>query len=101
MLFEENFLRLTLTECFLKTECFKKGNLSYPFQSISYNNVVVRKQIYFSPTFSKSWFYIFDNIECVVGGSQCKYKHRNFPLSDNYLDNVFAFKDLRSFIYIY
>ena len=40
------------------------------FHSVSYNNVVVTKQIYFSHTFLKSWTHIFDNIAGVVWGPQ-------------------------------
>ena len=46
MVFENNFLRLTVTVRFQKNEYFKNVNIFYPFlQSISYNNVVVTKQI--------------------------------------------------------
>ena len=51
MVFEENCLR------FIVTVRFQKPEFSYHF-SVSYNNVVVTKQIYFSPTFLKSWFQI-------------------------------------------
>ena len=52
MVFEENFLRLTVTVRFQKNKYFKKVNcLTLFFQSISYNNLVVLTQIYFSFTF--------------------------------------------------
>ena len=38
------------------------------FQSISYSNVVVTKQIHFSSTFLKSWVHIFDKVARVAGG---------------------------------
>ena len=41
--------------------------------------------------------HISDNIARVVGGPQYKYSgygHKDFPLSNNYLDDVFTFKDL-------
>ena len=72
----------------------QKRKLSYSFQLISYNNVVVKNQIYFSPTFLKSEVFISDNIVCVVGGSQCNYTLRHFPLSNSCLDDVVTFKDL-------
>ena len=56
---KENFSRSTVTVLF-----------SYFFQSINYNNVVDTKQIYFSPTFSKSWMRISDNIAGVLGDPQ-------------------------------
>ena len=55
---KENFSRSTVTVLF-----------SYFFQSINYN-VVDTKQIYFSPTFSKSWMKISDNIAGVLGDPQ-------------------------------
>ena len=55
MVFKENFSRLTVTAHFHKNEYFKNVNFFYPFfWSMNYNNVVVTKQVYFSPTFSKS-----------------------------------------------
>ena len=48
MVFAENFLRLTVTVRFQKMSTSKTLLL---FFSVSYNNVVVTKQIYFSPTF--------------------------------------------------
>ena len=44
------------------------------FQSISYNNVVIRKETYFSHTFLKSWIHIHDNIAGVVGNPQYYYR---------------------------
>ena len=38
------------------------------FQPISYNNVLVTKQIYFSKEFLNSWVNISDIIAGVVGG---------------------------------
>ena len=52
MVFEPNFLRLTVTVIFQKMGTF---HLS-PF--------------YFSPTFLKSWVQICDNIAGAVGGPQ-------------------------------
>ena len=51
---------------FEKNEYFK--NVSYfIIFSVSYNNVVVTKQIYFSLTFLKLWVHISNNITGVVG----------------------------------
>ena len=45
-----------------------KKYIFFPFfQSISYNNVVVTKQIYFSSIFLKLWVHISDNIAGVLG----------------------------------
>ena len=47
MALEENFLRLTVTVCFQKNECFQNVNfLTFFLKSISYNNVVVRQCFY-------------------------------------------------------
>ena len=81
MVIEGNFLRLTGTVRFLKNEYFKNVNFlilsililfSYPYPILSYfsflfhsawyNYLVAIKQIYFSPTFSKSDVHISDNI---------------------------------------
>ena len=51
----------------------QKRKFSHPFQSRSYNNVVVTKQIYFSSAFLKAWAHIPDNIVRVITGSQCNY----------------------------
>ena len=68
-MFEEKFLRLTVKVRFPKNEYFRNVNfLILFFHSISYNNVVVTKQIYFSPTFLKSWVHISDNTAGVLGG---------------------------------
>ena len=77
MVFEENFLRSTITVRF-KKRVLQKGEFSYYFFSVSYDKVVATKQIYFSSTFLRSWIHISDNIAGVVGGSQyykmkCKY----------------------------
>ena len=46
-----------------------KKYIFFPFfQSISYNNVVVTKQIYFSSLFLKLWVQVSDRIAGVVGG---------------------------------
>ena len=67
-MFEEKFLRSTVKVRFPKNEYFRDVNfLILFFHSISYNNVVVTKQIYFSPTFLKSWVHISDNIAGVLG----------------------------------
>ena len=43
----------------------------YPlFKWINYNNVVSRKQLYFSPAFLKWWTHMSDNITGVVGDPQ-------------------------------
>ena len=73
---------------FSKKKCFK-NKFSNPFQSVSYNSMVVTKQICFSPTFLKSWVHISDNIARLVEGLQCNYRayrHGDFPLSNKYLD---------------
>ena len=68
MVFEENFLRLTVPVSFQKKWVLQKREFSYYFlQSVSYNNVVVKIKIYFSSTFSKLWVHISDNIAGVVG----------------------------------
>ena len=68
MVFEENFLRLRVTVLLQKKEDFKNVNfLIIFFQSISYNNVVDPKQIYFPPTFLKSCVHISHNNAGVVG----------------------------------
>ena len=67
MVFEEYFLRLT-TKYVFKKWVLEKREFSYFFKSA--NNVVVTKQIYFSPAFLKSWVHISDNIAGVVGVSQ-------------------------------
>ena len=95
MVFVEYFLRI-----FSKKGVLQKRKFFYPFQSRSYNNVVVTKQIYFSPRFLKSLVHISDNIAHVVAGSQYNYRwcrRRSFSLSNNYLDDVFTFKDLLAF----
>ena len=51
MVFEENFLRLTVTVCFQEMIASETYILLPIYQLISYYNVVVTKQIYFSPTF--------------------------------------------------
>ena len=61
MVFEENFLRLTVAVRFQKLGT-SKTLIFFLFFSVSHNNVVVTKQIYFSPTFFKSWACIPDNI---------------------------------------
>ena len=71
MLFEDNFLGLSVAVRFQKNEYFKKREFSYPFfQSVVYNNVIVTKQIYILTTFLKSWVRISDNIAGVVGDPQ-------------------------------
>ena len=69
MVFEENSLRLTVTARFQKISTSKTWIL-LSFFSVSYNNMVVIKQIYFSLTFLKSWFHISNNIAGVVGDPQ-------------------------------
>ena len=68
----ENILRLTVTVRFqIKNQYFKNVNFLSFFQSISYNNVVVTKVIYFSSAFLKSWVDIFDNIAGVAADPEC------------------------------
>ena len=50
VVFEENFLRLTVTVHFQENEYFENVNFLSFFQSMSYKNLVVTKQIYFTPT---------------------------------------------------
>ena len=66
-MFEESFLKKPMR--FQKNEYLKNVSFFIIF-SVSYNNVVVTKQIYFSLTFLKSWFHISDNITGVVGDWQ-------------------------------
>ena len=105
MLFEENFLRLTITACFWNRECHKNVN----FFALSNQKMKWRscpKQIFCPPTFLKSWIQISDNIASVIetysttrGGtnigigeiSLVKY---HFQLFIDYLDYVFTFNDL-------
>ena len=61
MVFEENFLRMTVAVRFQKLGT-SKTLIFFLFFSVSHYNVVVTKQIYFSPTFFKSWACIPDNI---------------------------------------
>ena len=64
MVFEDNFLGLTVAVSFQKHQYFKKRELPNPFfQSIVYNNVVVTKQICFLATFFKLWAYISDKLQ--------------------------------------
>ena len=75
MVFEENFLRLTVLASFQKKKLNKwilqKREFFYYFlQSVSYNNVIVTIQIYFLPTFLKLWVHISNNIAGVVGGPE-------------------------------
>ena len=66
-MFEEQLLRLTIPVSFPKNEYYKNVNFIILFsQSVSHNNVVVTKQIYFSPKFLKSQVHISDNITGVV-----------------------------------
>ena len=52
MVFEDNFLRLTVTVRFQKNEYFKNVNvLILLFQSISHNNVIAINKITFIPHF--------------------------------------------------
>ena len=67
MVFEKDFLKLTVIVCFQNNECFE--NVTFLTYSIGYN-VVVTKIIYFSPQFLKSWPHIFDNTAGVVGDQQ-------------------------------
>ena len=69
MVFKENFLRLTVIVRFQKMSTSKTWILLL-FFSVSHNNLVVTKQIYFSSTFLKSLLHISDNIASVVEGPQ-------------------------------
>ena len=52
-------------------ENFLRSKFPYPFcQSISYNNTVVTKQIFFPPTFLKSWVHTCNNPAGVAEGQQ-------------------------------
>ena len=63
------FLEIDKGSTFSKKWILKERDFYYPFsQSMSYINVVVTKQIYFSPTFLKWWAHISDNPAGVVGG---------------------------------
>ena len=71
MVFEDNFLGLTVAVSFQEHQYFKKRELPNPFfQSIVYNNVVVTKQIYFLATFFISRVHISDNIAGAVESPQ-------------------------------
>ena len=58
----------------------RKREFSYTFsQSISYNNVVDIKQIYFSSTLLKLWVHISDTVAGVIADPQyywrgCRYR---------------------------
>ena len=61
----------------------------------------VTKQIYLPPTFLKLWVHLSDNNAGVVGGHSTTRggigigkEKGSFPLSNNYLDDVFRLKDL-------
>ena len=65
MLFEDDFLGMTIAVPFQKNQHFKKREFSdLFFQSINYNNVVVTEQTYFLTALLKSWVHISDNIRC-------------------------------------
>ena len=72
MVFEVDFLRLTVTVHFQKNDYFKNVNFVTCFfsQSISYNNIVLIKQIYFSSLFLKPRVHISDNIAGIVANLQ-------------------------------
>ena len=97
MVFEENSLRLPESVRFLKNEHLKDVHFLIIF-SVSYNNVVGTKQIYFSSSFL--WIRISDNIGSVVGSRQCYYRRyrygkgegESFPVSNICLDDVFTLK---------
>ena len=46
MMFKEIFLRLTATVCFQINECFKNVHFLSLYESINYNNKVVRRYFY-------------------------------------------------------
>ena len=53
---------------FSKKWVLQKREFSHSFfQSISYNNLVATKEIYFAPTFRKLEAHISDNIASIVG----------------------------------
>ena len=65
------FLEIGSNSKLQKKLVLQKREFSYSlFQSISYNNLVVTTQIYFSPTFRKSSIHNSDNTAGVVGGAQ-------------------------------
>ena len=83
----------------------RKREFSYTFsQSISYNNVVDIKQIYFSSTLLKLWVHISDTVAGVIADPQyywrgCRYREGEGdlpPLPNNYWDDVFTLKDMLS-----
>ena len=77
------FLEIESNSILSKNRVFQRCKISYPFQSTSFNNVVIRKKIL------KSWDHISDNIAHVVGGPQYSYwwyMHIDFRLPNNCLD---------------
>ena len=56
--------------------------------------MVVTKQIYFSPTFWKLWVHISDNIAGTKRVTLQRRKKGSFPLSNNYVDDVFTLEEL-------
>ena len=73
MVFEGNFLRLTVTVCFQKMSTLKRWILLINFLVSNNKVVVTKKKNYFSPTFFKLWVNISENIAGVVEGSLVQY----------------------------
>ena len=84
MVFEEDFFRLTLTVRFQKMCTWKTWIFVLPF-SVSYNNVVVTKQIYFPPKILKSCIHISYNIAGAVGGPQYYWRWYRYREGDQIL----------------
>ena len=63
------FIEIGSNSNFSKNKFFKLW-IFLVFFSVSYNNVVITKKIYFSPTFLKLWVHISGNFAAVVGGPQ-------------------------------
>ena len=71
MVFEVNFLWLTVTVSFQKKTSTSKSWIFLSIFSVNkFNNIVVTKQIYLSSAFFKSLVHISDKIEGAVGGPQ-------------------------------
>ena len=67
----KEFLEIDSNIMFSKKWVLQKRKFPYSFlHSISYNNMVIMKQVYFSPIFRKSWAHVSNNIAGVEGGPQ-------------------------------
>ena len=96
MMFEEDFLRLTVTFYFLfKKRALQECKFCYPFQSLTYNNVNDRGNFTFRLHFQNYGITSLIILH-VVGASQYNYRgyrHIDFFLPYNYLDDIFTFKE--------